>query len=208
MCIRDRGKYGTKSYEFKLSLAPYDRTHLEKFKSFIQYTGKIFQYKTTSSFSKENYCLDTEEARISLYSKEFGAILESQYGIIPRRNDPRKLLSHIPMEYRKHFIRGIVDGDGSMSDCMTRDGNHLTRKIHISICGVEKILDYIQNVLIEEELIKNRSKIYRRHEGGDGDCRNITYCGNIQCRKILSWMYEDSTIYLDRKYNKYKSIMK
>ena len=34
-------------------------------------------------------------------------------------------------------------------------------------------------------------------------CEQLDFSGNVQVINILDWLYKDSTIYLDRKYEKY-----
>lgn len=128
--------------------------------------------------------------------------LQEKYGIIPKRNDPRKLLDNIPKELQKDFIRGLLDADGSFTVYATTNN---AVKYNLSFGGNKDILKYIENVLIENKLIsKYKRKTYKRHEERDGYYFNIRICGKQNVFNALSWLYDDSIIYLDRKKEKYE----
>lgn len=53
-------------------------------------------------------------------------------------------------------------------------------------------------------------KVNKRHdeENRDGEYRSLQLSGKIQGLKILHYIYDDATVYLDRKYEKFLSIVK
>ena len=96
-----------------------------------------------------------------------------------------------------HFIRGYFDGDGSI----VRYKNDFS----ITIISTESFCKSIENIIYDKFKIHgslNKSK-YKN---------NITtvfrYTGNRRVEKIMSWLYEDATIYLYRKYNRYLELKK
>lgn len=202
ICIRDRRNNGTYSYEIKLSLSECDIGHLEKFKQFLNLNNTIKIYENHSNFISSN-----NEARVMIYNKHMGEILCNKYGIIPNRNDIHKTLKHIPENLHKHFIRGILDADGSITFYQCLDQGCLRNKKCISITTNISVLDFINNYLYNNNISCSIINIYgQRHKNGDKDCRSITYTGNIQVPRVLTYLYKDSKIYLDRKYEKYKQI--
>jgi hypothetical protein len=156
-----------------------DKYHLLKFKEAIQTNSPIKEVKSNNS------------ARIGLYSKElFNSLVKR--GIKPNKS---LSISHvnIPDKLMPHFIRGVFDGDGSIS------GND---KSHIQLCisGNKPFLEQIQNFLIKEIQI-SKTKIYPLTKS---KAYRLQYTGS-QIFKILEFIYKDSDdkIRLTRKYDKF-----
>lgn len=111
-------------------------------------------------------------------------------GLIPRKSQiidlPTK--EQVPEHLMHHFVRGYLDGDGCIysfkSNC------------NVSIC-VSKIMGLTMKKLIKEVLNINSAVRY------SPGIYNLDISGRTQCLKFLDWIYEDATIYLDRKHEKY-----
>ena len=101
----------------------------------------------------------------------------------------------------RHFIRGYFDGDGCFSVIKRNDRKSPNSKTYqFNITGMEKPLSIIQQHLVNNVgVIKNSLK--RRKST---IAVTLHYSGRNVCKKILDYLYNDSTIYLQRKYNKYK----
>lgn len=200
--IRNRNNKTT--YEFKLSLQVADIEHLGKFKLFMESTHPIKIYESKTSFKKDN-----NEARILIASTPFGKLLDEKYGLIPHRTDVAKLIKNIPNNLLNHFIRGVLDADGSFSSYTTKNGEYIVTKHNLQFTTNIGLLDFINKTLYDEGLSKlEKRNYYQRHENADGDCRTLMYSGKPNCQKILDWIYKDATIYLDRKYKKYIEVFK
>lgn len=181
-------------YDFKLSLKDSDYEHLEKLNKCLDGRYKINFYDSSSTFGKFIEC------RLLIVNNYFGKILEEKYGIFSYRTDASKLINSIPKEYAKDFIRGLLDADGSFSG--NKDNNFLLR-----FGAGEDILDYINDILIEYNLISNNKiKHVKRHEDRDGNYFQITIHRRREFIDVLDWLYQDSNIYLNRKYEKYLKI--
>ena len=195
--IRYRGVKPT--YEFKLSLQESDIGHLVKFKNFMESTHPIKIYKPSSCFDNSQ-----NEARFLLANTQFGKTLDDKYGLIPNRTDVTKLIKNIPDNLLNHFIRGILDADGSFTKYKCNDRGYIVNKYSITFTTNMYLLDFINSVLYKEGLSQTKIRKYQqRHEGRDGICRTLVYSGKPTCKNILDWLYKDATIYLDRKYDKY-----
>lgn len=118
---------------------------------------------------------------------------------------PRKTLTleypddKIPKEYVKDFIRGYFDGDGSVSfseyDCFSKQKN---KQIHIynfgvNILGTKDFLEAIK-IFIDEN---NITSYLRNYKPNIYELR-IQGCKNIYA--FYKYIYFNSTLYLDRKY--------
>lgn len=210
MAIRNRKEKNTTSYEFKLSLKKDDYGHLEKFNNDLNGKYKVHFYNS-KGFDRSETAI---EARLLITNLHFGKILVEQYRLIPGRSDCSKLLSHIPEHLMKHFIRGIIDADGSFCHYVAEETNkhglYIVQKCVVDIGGQPELLKAIEQHLIQNHIVNNFDrKIHKRHEDDqrDGAYRNLKFCGRNQAMKLLHYIYDNATIYLDRKYEKFLSIV-
>jgi intein-encoded DNA endonuclease-like protein len=108
-----------------------------------------------------------------------------------------KFPDFIENELIRHFIRGYFDGDGCIYNPEKRD-------VHISILGNIQFITALQNHFIKI-LNVNEVKLHQRFK--HSECYTLSYHGLNLPLKVLNYLYKDSTIYLDRKYKKYLSIL-
>lgn len=163
-----------------------DKEHLEKFKKFMNSNVNIIDYMQNSGFSN-----NTPMSKIIFNSKEMSLDL-SDKGVVPNKSlilKPPK----IKEEYYNSFILGYFDGDGSIY----KTSQH--NNYGISIVGTKEMLEWINNIL------NISSKLEKRNE----DTTNNYYirCGGTKKPyQILSKLYKNAPVYLNRKYEKYKSL--
>jgi hypothetical protein len=192
------------SYEFKLSLSEKDEDHLEKFKKDINSSHPIRKYepKEYSFLSKH------KEARLLIANNYFGSVLYNKYKMIPNRFEIDELIKHVPNNLINHFIRGVFDAEGSLSEYYIKEDrlNQLTYKIKLSFYTYENLLIFIRQHFLEKGLIKYPAQLRKRHEERDGHACGLTFSGNKQVPKILDYIYKDATVFLDRKKKIYDSI--
>jgi len=196
-------------YNLKFSLMKPDRDHLEKFNKDINGDYLIHIYKT-NGFDKS---IESFECRLFITNLYFGRLLQEKYGIIPNRFDCSKVIKLIPENLKRHFIRGILDADGSFSHYIFTDKKNgcETKKITIGFTTCENLLEFIEEYFYSKKLTNTRKyKKEKRHKEEDRDtnCRGLKFSGRVQALTLLSYLYDDSTIYLDRKYEKYLKIKK
>lgn len=118
----------------------------------------------------------------------------STYGIVPRKTYVMMHLPPVPHTFMRHLLRGYIDADGSFS----------LRKTGTPVFGVgafnREIVAEIQDWFVEEIGVSRTSII---HSGSHWYYRQY---GSGQVRKIASYLYSDSSVYLDRKYHLAQSI--
>ena len=202
MAIRKRR--GSTSYEFKLSLKDTDYEHLKKFNKCIDGNYSINFYDCSNTFK------EAIEARLLITNQHFGKVLVEQYGIVPYRNDCSKILKHIPNHLMKHFIRGVLDADGSFVKYHIIERGYDVTKYSISIGTNEDILRAIEQHLVDNKFAAPCvRKLQKRHkeDDRDGEYRSLNFSGKSQTISILNYIYQDASIYLDRKYYKYLEIV-
>ena len=98
-----------------------------------------------------------------------------------------------------HFIRGYYDGDGSLTYGHVQKNG--MQNYFIKITGT---YDMIQNI---QKVFQTNVKEEQRYPERGIDNYSITIGGNIQVCRILDSLYNNATIYLERKYNRYKQFL-
>lgn len=115
-------------------------------------------------------------------------------GVTSRKSLTKEFPKHLRKDLVRHFIRGYFDGNG----CINTSGN----RRRISITSNEQFLKSLINIFKElgvtpTKIIKDkRSKAKSYEKGGEG------------ALKILSYIYSDSNIYLERKYAKANAVLR
>lgn len=135
-------------------------------------------------------------SQISIRSNIMSASL-SKYGIVENKT----LVSYLPIvsdEYMPHLIRGILDGDGHIKAIQTNNRNRFLHSISFS--GTHQLMEDISNYL-STNLGVLHSKVYdytNRH------LSEVKWQSKDDMKKIGDWIYRDATVYLIRKYKRYK----
>lgn len=174
---------------FGVSVSTKDVEILKKLNESLDSNYEIKTYKSNGYGNGNEYC------RLLICSKKIVDDL-MKHGVLKNKTNILKP-PKIKYELIRHFIRGYIDGDGSIF--RSSNGFNLT------IVGTEDILNYIIDYFIENNLIKNRVKICERRKG-----QTVKYfkCGgNLQVERILNHIYNNSNIYLERKFNVYKELL-
>lgn len=202
MAIRHRNNHI--SYEFKLSLKDTDANHLVKFNKDLNGSYEVKHYNS-NGFNGEGKSM---EARLLITNQYFGKTLVEKYGVVPKRSDCSKIISSIPERLMPHFIRGVIEADGTFCKYRITENGYGVDKYRVSIGTNEDILRTIERHLMDNGIINiSERKLYQRHEGRDGEYKTLEISGKIQSLNILNYIYKDANVYLDRKYEKYLGIV-
>lgn len=181
----------------KISLARKDEEILYKMLKDFDGNHEIKQY-ISKGFDK-----DKEESRLTFNNFYFGNVMKEKYGMTPHRTDASKVIAAVPQELERHFLRGIFDAEGSISNYYLKNGSNIGGlKSTLSFTTHTELIEWIQGYMIRNHLKENYVKTSKRHEDRDGDCVSLQYAGALQVRKIASHLYEDSTRFLERKFLK------
>lgn len=174
--------YVTKQEKVGITLNVQDKSHLETFASHIEATYPVNEYKYTGY-------VDGISARILMTSPKMKKDLE-QYGIHENKTLILDFPTHLDPSLIRHYIRGYFDGDGSWSY------NSNTRQYQFKLVGTKEILEAVLY-----HIGFPKQKLYRRHDNGK-NTYYISIGGHHQLRTIMSYLYDDATIYLQRKYTR------
>ena len=183
-----------------ISLSKKDINHLEKFKDDVEFTGPIHNYKGKGF-------IETDYVRIVIRSKQMKQNLIS-LGVYENKTDILKFptLSQVSKELIYHFIRGYIDGDGSISKAKGKQIVNGEKRIYLGIrLRILGNYDFLKEMieLIRKEIPnKTYSIIKRKNE----NVYEVTYNFSV-AEKILHWLYDDSNIYLKRKKDKFISLI-
>lgn len=104
----------------------------------------------------------------------------------------------IPTSMIRHFIRGIVDGDGFVS--FYKRYNNIQDKyydfLNIGWCGTLDIVTKVRDLLPFD---CSNNRVTKNCVSADYYC----HIGSKKAFQICEWLYKDATIFLDRKYDAY-----
>lgn len=178
------GNISNNNKQLSLQLAEKDRNHIVKFKKFIGVNYKIS--KVITEINEELFV----GYRYVVSSTNFVRSL-AKHGLVPQKSTTLQFPKTIPNELIKHYIRGLVDGDGSFYT------NKFDRMSFSLISSIE-VCQEVQKFLMTNCSL-NKTKLYEiEAKNGDKYCY-LVYCGSKQCDRIAKFLYDGANIFLDRK---------
>lgn len=172
------------NYRLNLNLKYSDAAHLQKFLDFLKCTTKKIK-KVNVKMPSGNIA---EIGHIRISSKPLSLALIDK-GIVPRKslNEPEP--SRIPEHLARHFIRGLLDADGHISDINKHSP-------YAEICDGKILMNWVKKQYPYLKLKEDKS------------CNGLhyVYANKKDVLSFLNSLYENSTVYLERKYQRYLSI--
>jgi len=177
------------SKNVEITLQEKDKELLECIKTRIGMTSDLIFKKGVGGNRQNAY-------RLFICSKE----IVNQLNIIGLTNNKTEdlsiqVLDHVPNSLLRDFVRGFFDGDG----CITETKNEYDLNLIGCQSFIEPLKDLLETVLgIHFSITKHGTTSY---------IRTIRVSGRYQCIKFAEWMYAGSTIYMQRKYDKYQELV-
>ena len=158
----------------RLELQKQDKHVLESFKNCIQ---------TSNHITSSRNCY-----RIAVHSTQIASDL-AKYGIVPRKTGNKQfMISDIPEMFQRDFIRGFFDGNGWIT--------YSKRIWTIGFADGELFLTELRDYFC------SRLNVYKVAVIEHGGCFMISFSSQQDTRNILHFMYDNATLYLNRKYQK------
>lgn len=120
------------------------------------------------------------------------------FGIVPNKTTKEtypEAISRCGEEINRQFIKGVFEGDGSVF-MRGKTGAGV-----FSLVGTKELLEAVQSQFIQR-LGVSKTKISKNTRKKKNHYY-LRYDGNYQCLRILRWLYADSKLHLNRKYQKY-----
>lgn len=128
---------------------------------------------------------------LQICDKELVEDLKSLYNIYPRKTYNADFeFPNIPKEFERDFIRGFIDGDGSIGD------RHFSM-----ICNSPKFAEQIKDKFLE--VIPELKWVIYKENRKTTPYWSLHFSYSIKVRKLLfDYLYKDATVFLTRKRNK------
>lgn len=171
-------------YQLEISLKLSDIEHLKKIERLFKYDNRV-----TS---------DTFRCRFIINSKHLWNTLNN-YGCTPRKSltlEFPDISIFTDKELVKHFMRGYFDGDGCVSW-----GNKEHTVITVQLLGTQSFLSsFLFNCPKEYWNLT----LHHNHNNVKEETRFFNLA-SYKAKRFLDFIYQDSNIYLDRKFNRYKN---
>lgn len=186
------------SYTLIIALKSTDFKHLEKFCDFINYSKSNIKF-INKKLNEKQY----QQCRLEVHSKHLWESLNN-LGVVPNKS----LIIQFPKEsifsnksLIRHFIRGYFDGDG----CISYYKRTYDIIPHCSFVGTESFIKQSKLYIPYESTFRVRD--YSKTKENHHDLYELVF-GRENSELFSDWLYKDATIYLDRKYERYKLFKK
>ena len=162
-----------------LKLQERDKYIIERFRDALNSNKPLYYYPKRKETHHNMWSLEINSVIMSKRLEELGMVAN------------KSLILEFPKWLQKelipYFIKGIVDGDGHISE----------KNFSIEIVGSSDICNSIKSILSDIGII---STIYNKT-----DFTKVLFISKkTDSINFLNWIYKDSTIHLIRKYNIYK----
>lgn len=166
-----------------ITLQEQDKHILESFNEQIKHNKPLYFIERNKKNSnwKNVYKLEINNKKISLNLAQLGCIQKKALVLT------FPTFEQVPKDLVRHFIRGYLDGDGNIGD---RQVSIVSSKFFVSV-----LANYLDSIGIE-------SKIYKAKKENE-ITRRLCLRTQKDCIKFLDFIYNDSKIFLKRKYKKY-----
>lgn len=178
------------NYRLQISLSKKDKKHLEMVKSLLGSTHPIHDYLIKNS--KKNKCWnDVWESKLLITSKQIVQDLE-KFNIFPRKSLTYEFPEWMKFHpFKRHFIRGYIDGDGSFY--RMKNSNDIV----LGIRGTIQFLQSCKDIFEKECMIQTNAQ--PALQSGIG---NLRIHSNEMVSRIMRYLYSQSSIYMERKFKK------
>lgn len=174
--------------QFGLSLAETDIDALYKFKKSIKATNPILTYPRKNNYGQplSRIVMTSQKTVNDLIDK--GCKKQKSLILEPPKDVPDELI--------RHFIRGFFDGDGSISKTYNETYKHYI--FGINITSTQEICEWLHDLFGFGSVIKEkrREKTYY-----------FAFGGNNQLKYFYHYLYDDATVWMDRKYNRFQEFL-
>jgi len=152
----------------------------------------------------------------NLYNFRFNDTTSSNwlisYGCTPRKSLTLSLTKEIPSEYIRDFVRGMIDGDGSVCFFDYHNRGYDRTRVSVYLCSAsEAIIDQVKEMIPSEFRVHKYTKmnkpdkIYmiRDHVVKNPAPQYILQSYNSNAQQLLQWLYYPGHVLsLPRKYEK------
>ena len=169
------GYLNTNKHMLRIKLGNKDKHHLEKFIQSLNGSKDMLK-------SEQHNTTGNTQWYVSTYSKEIYNALSKLK--IEQAKSGHEKIPPIDKIYYRDFVRGLWDGDGFIRESLNG----------IGLVGSKECLEFVQK-LFQEQLNIKPLKIYEHYNTFKIEYRSTKNA----IPKIISYLYQDNDIALDRK---------
>ncbi len=188
-----------------LKLSEKDGYMVEKINNLLQ-NGRPVRYvkniscPSISNPAKRYQCKNAYELIVTsrnIYNKL------NEYGLVPNKTDKIRFPTWMNKELISHFVRGFWDGDGTISIYKPSNKKYKTFVAY-------EVSFVMKNEIFCDELkkfleIKLKIQIKKRKKNGIFE---LSILKNKEKKIFLDWIFQNKTLYLTRKYERYLQFLK
>lgn len=186
------GYNNEKTRKVKLSLARKDEALVTRVRDIISPNRPLYYYKRNN----------VDSVTVTLCNKHMSEVM-ARHGCMQAKTFKVTFPTFLHPDLIPHFIRGYFDGDGCITFCRNKPGSAYI-KYYINIVGTESFVMTIQSIFRSQ--VNCNSNMTIRHPEHNNNIRQLGSSGNRQIKRVLDWLYKDATIYLERKYQRYRAL--
>jgi hypothetical protein len=170
-----------------------DIDHLKQFKSDIKATQQIRIIPPRQSIVYGKKVNNKETGIIAITSVKMLKDLLDKFNIGPRKSltysVPENLLNS-PLA--KHFMRGLIDGDGSWYIVNVKPDR---KQIRLSLVGTKNCCESLRKLFVINNMYKESHSLKERK-----NCWEVTFQSHNDLLKVRDFLYRDATVFLERKF--------
>lgn len=172
------------SDRWRIQIQEEDSYMLEWIAKQVQYTGPLYTIPPSVKFPHRKWqkCLNITRNKMVVDLAKLGVMPKKSLiiGFPTEEQVPRHLISH--------FLRGVMDGDGSIK-------RYKSGVINCSFVCSNKFLSGFKHFSVENDWVYNT---YAKKKS-----QQVMFTEHEYAKQFLDFIYSNSSIYLSRKYNKY-----
>ena len=170
----------------EVTLQSVDHDHLVKLQQQLNATAYEIKHKDAWCNGKL-YFAD----RITIYSKQISQDLE-RYGMVQNKSLVVAFPQDIQDHLIRHFIRGYFDGNGSISirSCACH-------------CGNLEFLRSLNEIVLTHVGVVGSVHLGTQSVGRSKNSHYLCFSNRLGVTLFLNWLYDDCSVYLQRKYDKF-----
>jgi hypothetical protein len=176
-----------------------DEPHLLKLKSFLKSTYKLYNTTSTCSATKthgKKYNVITLRIRSEAVCRDLDKL-----GCHRRKSGNLRfpIEEQVPLKFTSAFLRGFFDGDG----CVTFVNRRNKTEYSCNFTLTKEMGEGIGKILASLKI-----SYFLKPVNGKVNYWRLHINGNRQCVTFLHYLYNNATIFLTRKYQRFLNLIK
>lgn len=192
------GHIDDKAHRLTISLEDSDYLILEKIRSAMHSTHPIKRGIIKKNSYKKSNNKTLKQCSLSINGKVLiSPLVNMKLSGKKTYSLDSSIMNYIPENLVRHFLRGYLDGDGSITWGKKYSSGY---KYIIQVCGNE---DFLLGSF--QKYFPSNCSLYK--DKYSKQCYTWKIASKKEVMRFLSYIYGDSSIYLNRKYDIYKYAM-